>query len=199
MLLTLERDQELFHATTVKLLNELVPVEELRRRRDDPQGFGDDYWRRGAELGWTSLLVSEAHGGGSIGHDGLIDLAIVAYEFGRHAAPGPLVVVNVVAATLSEVGGPEHEGVIDAIVSGTSIATWCLNEPRPNERIGQRCLRHPRRGRRGSAQRRQAPGRVGRPGRPPAGHRSHRDRPHPGAGSRRYAWPVGQRPCTRST
>jgi alkylation response protein AidB-like acyl-CoA dehydrogenase len=137
MLLTLEGDQELFRATTVKLLNELVPVEELRRRRDDPQGFGDDYWRRGADLGWTSLLVSEAHGGGSIGGDGLTDLAIVAYEFGRHAAPGPLAVVNVVAGTLSEIGGPQHEGVIDAIVSGTSIATWCLNEPRPNERIDQ--------------------------------------------------------------
>ncbi len=135
MLLTLERDQELFQETTIKLLNELVPVQELRRLRDDPQGFSDDYWRRGAELGWTSLLVGEAHGGGSVGSDGLEDLAIVAYEFGRHAAPGPLAVVNVVAATLSEAGGTEHEAVIEAIVSGASIATWCLNEPRPNERI----------------------------------------------------------------
>jgi alkylation response protein AidB-like acyl-CoA dehydrogenase len=137
MLLALERDQELFQQTTAKLLTELVPVHELRRLRDDPQGFSDDYWRRGADLGWTSLLVGEAHGGGAIGHHGLVDLAIVAYEFGRHAAPGPLAVVNVVAATLSEAGGTEHEAVIDALLSGTSIATWCLNEPRPHERIDQ--------------------------------------------------------------
>ena len=90
MLLTLDGDQELFRDTTARLLSELVPVGELRRLRDDPVGFDDDYWRRGAELGWTSLLVSEDLGGGSIGGQGLVDLALVAYEFGRHAAPGPL-------------------------------------------------------------------------------------------------------------
>ena len=67
MLLTLDGDQELFRDTTAKLLNELVPVGELRRLRDDPVGFDEEYWRRGAELGWTSLLVSEDRGGGSIG------------------------------------------------------------------------------------------------------------------------------------
>ena len=35
-------------------------------RETDPVGFDPDYWRRGADLGWTSLLVQEAHGGGSI-------------------------------------------------------------------------------------------------------------------------------------
>ena len=102
MLLTPDSDQELFRETTAKLLNEHVPVGELRRLRDDPVGFDDGYWRRGADLGWTSLLVSEEHGGGSISGQGLVDLSLVAYEFGRHAAPGPLAVSNVVAATLSD-------------------------------------------------------------------------------------------------
>ena len=96
MLLALSSDQELFSETTAKLLDELVPVAELRRLREDPLGFDRDYWRRGVELGWTSLLVGEDHGGGSIGDQGLVDLALVAYEFGRHAAPGPLAVTNVV-------------------------------------------------------------------------------------------------------
>lgn len=132
MLLNLDRDQELFRETTAKLLEELVPVGELRRRRDDPDGFDDEYWRRGAELGWTSLLVGEEHGGGSIGGKGLVDLALVAYEFGRHAAPGPLVVTNVVAATLSEAGDGGHGSVISELLSGGSIATWCFGEPEPN-------------------------------------------------------------------
>ena len=51
MLLALSSDQELFSETTAKLLDELVPVGELRRLRDDPVGFDRDYWRRGAELG----------------------------------------------------------------------------------------------------------------------------------------------------
>jgi len=135
MLLTLSSDQELFSETTVKLLDELVPVSELRRLRDDPMGFDRDYWRRGAELGWTSLLVGEDRGGGSIGDHGLVDLALVAYEFGRHAAPGPLVVTNVVAATLSETG---HGGdqPIEGLLSGTEMATWCLGEAPPNDRFG---------------------------------------------------------------
>jgi alkylation response protein AidB-like acyl-CoA dehydrogenase len=135
MLLAMSADQDLFAETTAKLLDELVPVGELRRLRDDPVGFDRDYWRRGAELGWTSLLVSPADGGGSIGDHGLVDLALVAYEFGRHVAPGPLAVTNVVAATLSETGHGGDE-LIGGLLSGSSLATWCLGEPPPDDRLG---------------------------------------------------------------
>ena len=135
MLLALSPDQELFKQTTAKLLNELVPVAQLRRLREDPVGFGVEYWRGGAELGWTSLLVGEEHGGGSIGDSGLVDLSLVAYEFGRHAAPGPLAVANVVIATLSEIGY-EGDEVVDGLLAGTSIATWCYGEPVPGDRLG---------------------------------------------------------------
>ena len=135
MLLTPDSDQELFRETTAKLLNEHVPVGELRRLRDDPVGFDDEYWRRGADLGWTSLLVSDAHGGGSISGQGLVDLSLVAYEFGRHAAPGPLAVSNVVAATLSDHGDPKYEPVLHQLMSGESIATWCFGEPQPNDQL----------------------------------------------------------------
>ena len=83
MQLDLSSDQEFFRETTARFLEDLVPVATVRDLMDDPQGFADDYWRRGAELGWTSLLVDEAHGGGSISGDGLADLALIAYEFGR--------------------------------------------------------------------------------------------------------------------
>src|SRR5687768_339333 len=91
MLLELSSDQEFFQATTARFLDEHAEVAELRRLRDDASGFKRDYWRRGVELGWTSLLVSEHDGGVSISGRGLVDLTLVAYEFGRHAAPGPLV------------------------------------------------------------------------------------------------------------
>jgi alkylation response protein AidB-like acyl-CoA dehydrogenase len=134
MLLALGSDQELFSETTAKLLDEVVPVGEIRRLREDPVGFDREYWRRGVELGWTSLLVSEEHGGGSIGEHGLVDLSLVAYEFGRHAAPGPLCATNVVAATLSDTG--HDDGVLDGLLSGSAIATWCFGEPVPADRLG---------------------------------------------------------------
>ena len=101
MLLQLSQDQEFFRETTAKFLAELVPVGELRRLRDDPVGFDADYWRRGAELGWTSLLVAEDHGGGSISGEGVVDLSVIAHEIGRAAAPGPFVPTNVVAVAPS--------------------------------------------------------------------------------------------------
>ncbi len=123
MLLNLSEEQQFFRETTDRFLNEQVPPDALRQLRDDPVGFDAGYWRRGAELGWTSLLVSEEHGGGTISDSGLMDASLVAYEFGLHAAPGPLAVVNVVAATLSDHdAAPE---VLAGLLSGEVIATWC--------------------------------------------------------------------------
>jgi alkylation response protein AidB-like acyl-CoA dehydrogenase len=123
MLLNLSEDQQFFRETTDRFLTEQVPPDTLRGLRHDPAGYEPTYWRRGAELGWTSLLVSEEHGGGTISDSGLADAGLVAYEFGRHAAPGPLAVVNVVAAALSE-----HDAapdVLAGLLSGEAIATWC--------------------------------------------------------------------------
>jgi alkylation response protein AidB-like acyl-CoA dehydrogenase len=123
MLLNLSEDQQFFRETTDRFLTEQAPPDTLRELRQDPAGFDSPYWRLGAELGWTSLLVSEEYGGGSISDSGLMDASLIAYEFGRHAAPGPFGVVNVVAASLSDHDmAPE---VLAGLLSGQSIATWC--------------------------------------------------------------------------
>jgi alkylation response protein AidB-like acyl-CoA dehydrogenase len=131
----LDSEQEFFQETTARFLEDQVPVATLRALRSDPIGFEPDYWRRGAELGWTSLLVSEAHGGGSISGDGLVDLSVIAHEFGAHAAPGPLVTANVVADALTR-AGDAHATVLGDLVAGTVIASWCSAEPVPNDRLG---------------------------------------------------------------
>src|SRR5687768_11981795 len=123
MLLQLTVDQGFFRETTARFLDEQAPVGELRRLRDDPAGFEEKYWQQGADLGWTSLLVSEEHGGGTISGDGVVDLTLIAHEFGAHAAPGPLVPTNLVAAALSAAGS--HLDVLGELVAGTSIAAWC--------------------------------------------------------------------------
>jgi alkylation response protein AidB-like acyl-CoA dehydrogenase len=129
MLINPTEEQEFFRATTERFLVEHAPPDALRRLRDDDAGFDRDYWRRGAELGWTSLLVDEAHGGGSISGAGLVDLSLVAYEFGHHAAPGPLAATNVVASALSDHGAAGAQGeVLAGLLSGETIATWCAPE-----------------------------------------------------------------------
>ncbi|CUU56929.1 Acyl-CoA dehydrogenase [Parafrankia irregularis] len=137
----LSADQELLVSTTRKYLRASVPPEVLRELRDSPVGYEPDFWRTGAELGWTSLLVAEEHGGGSVSGAGLRDLALVAYEFGRHAAPGPLLTSNVVAAALSgalsAAGGEAGGDVLERICAGEAVAAWCFGEPVPHDGLGE--------------------------------------------------------------
>jgi alkylation response protein AidB-like acyl-CoA dehydrogenase len=141
MELELTADQEFFVETTRRFLDERVPTADLRAMRDDPVGFGDDYWKQGAELGWTSLLVSEADGGGTISGRAIPDLTLVAYEFGRHAAPGPLVPSNIVAAALSRWGSDEQKnGALAALLSGDAVGAWCHGAPTRPHRLGEVAL-----------------------------------------------------------
>src|SRR5262245_57394649 len=134
MELELTDDQEFFADTTAKFLDNEANPTVLRSLRHDPAGFAPDYWRQGAELGWTSLLVSEDDGGGSISGRGVADLALVAHQFGRFAAPGPLLATNVVAAALSRRGSPEQKAeLLPGLLSGESVATWCWSEPPPHD------------------------------------------------------------------
>lgn len=130
MQLQLSSDQELYRDTTARFLRQHAPVEAVRALRDDPVGFDPELWPRAAELGWTSLLVGEDHGGGSISGAGLVDLCLVAHEIGRHAAPGPLLGTNVVAGALSAAGA--HLDLLAGLLDGSAITAWCHAETGPS-------------------------------------------------------------------
>ena len=133
MLLGLTDDQEFFRETTARFLDEQATTDAIRAARNDPAGFDRAYWRRGAELGWTSLLVGEEHGGGTISGAGLSDVCLVAYEFGRHAAPGPLMTSNLVVSALSEVGASGVQAdVLSGVLAGETVASWCAPSVGPD-------------------------------------------------------------------
>lgn len=135
MLLQPSADQESLRETTARFLNDKATTDVIRRLRDDVQGFTDDYWRQGVQLGWTHLLVAERLGGGSASGDGLVDLTLLAHEFGVRAAPGPFVVNAVVAGALSDSGG--HDEVVTGLLDGGCVATWAyLDVPRRVELAG---------------------------------------------------------------
>jgi alkylation response protein AidB-like acyl-CoA dehydrogenase len=79
------------------------------------------------------LLVSEEDGGVSVSGRGLEDLSIVAYEFGRHAAPGPFVPTNVAALALSAVSG--HKDLVTGLLEGTAIVSWAFSEAAPQDEL----------------------------------------------------------------
>jgi alkylation response protein AidB-like acyl-CoA dehydrogenase len=121
-------EQILFASTTQSFLEKEASLSRLRELHAAGTSFEGDWWRRAAELGWTSLLVPEELGGGSVSGDGVADLALVAELAGRTVAPGPLHPVSTVLAGLVE--APEnHEETIESLVAGERVASWAVYEP----------------------------------------------------------------------
>jgi alkylation response protein AidB-like acyl-CoA dehydrogenase len=77
-----------------------------------------DYWRRGADLGWTALLADDAR------PSRYTDLALLAREFGRRVAAGPLGPVNLVVDALTRLAAPSSAEVLDRVVGGETVAAW---------------------------------------------------------------------------
>lgn len=123
-------DQLLYRDTTRDFLTKEAPLTKVRELSTTERGFDPAWWRRGAELGWTSMLVSAELGGETMSGNGLVDAAIIAEEMGRLASPGPLVPVNVVALALSHAStGAAHQEVVEALMAGEATASWAVFEP----------------------------------------------------------------------
>ncbi len=130
MNLALTDDQQFFQETTRKFLEQEAPITTVRVLADTADGFDREWWARGAELGWTSLLVPEADGGGSLSGAGLVDLVIVAEEMGRLVSPGPLAPTNIVADAIAAGGSPELRArVLPGIIAGEIVGAWCIAGP----------------------------------------------------------------------
>lgn len=118
----------LFASTTQSFLEKEAPLSRIREMHEAGTSFDPAWWRRAAELGWTSLLVPEELGGGNVSGDGVTDLALVAEIAGRTVAPGPLHPVSAVLVGLVEAPAG-HEDTIEALIAGELVASWAVYEP----------------------------------------------------------------------
>ncbi|MGF2943599.1 acyl-CoA dehydrogenase family protein [Mycobacterium sp.] len=120
----------LFTSTTQAFLHKEAPLSRVRELHAAGASFDASWWRRAAELGWTSLLVPEDLGGGSVSDSGLADLAVVAEQLGKTVAPGPLYPVSVVLAGLAGCAERHaHAATIGSLMSGELVASWAVAEP----------------------------------------------------------------------
>ena len=120
----------LFASTTQSFLQKEAPLRYVRDLHATGASFDPAWWRRAAELGWTSLLVPEALGGGSVSESGLADLAMIAEQLGKTVAPGPLYPVSVVLAGLVGCTDPQaHLDTVESLMSGETVASWAVCEP----------------------------------------------------------------------
>ncbi|RDI56078.1 acyl-CoA dehydrogenase family protein [Nocardia mexicana] len=121
-------DQRFFQATTRDFLAGTMPVATVRELGETGTGFDRRWWRRGAELGWTAMLVPESLGGGTVSGRPMTELALVAMELGRSCAPGPFVTTNAVLAGLAP-HAERFADIVTAVLSGERIAVWAVYEP----------------------------------------------------------------------
>jgi alkylation response protein AidB-like acyl-CoA dehydrogenase len=95
----------------------------VRRMLDDPAGVTDDMWAALVDLGWTSLLVPEAHGGAGLG---LLEVVVLAEETGRLPLPGPWL-SSAVLGTRTAVALGDDEA-LPGLAEGRRRATLALEE-----------------------------------------------------------------------
>jgi len=125
----LSDDQEFFRETARRFIETEIPVGKVREWHDHPDGCPQSWWQAAAELGWTSLMVPESLGGGSISGRPIVDLAIVADEMGRGVTPGPFMPTNAVADTLGRSGAPDQQALLEGVMTGEVVLGWAFCEP----------------------------------------------------------------------
>ncbi len=125
----LSEDQEFFRETARRFIEAEVPISVVREWHELPDGCPQSWWKAAAELGWTSLMVPESLGGGSISGRPIVDLTIVADEMGRGVVPGPFMPTNVVADTLGRSGTPDQQALLEGVMAGEVVLAWAFCEP----------------------------------------------------------------------
>ena len=129
MPLILTEEQTMLRDSARDFLAEQAPVSQLRALRDtaDASGFSRPLWARFAEMGFTGVLVPEAHGGLGLGH---VAAGVVMDRLGHQLCASPLLASGIVAATaLMQGGTPAQQAAwLPRIASGQAIATLAVDE-----------------------------------------------------------------------
>jgi alkylation response protein AidB-like acyl-CoA dehydrogenase len=125
MPLYLTEDQTMLRDTAKPFIADAAPVKHLRSLREDATGFSRDLWKQFAEMGFTGILVPEAHGGMGMGH---VEAGIVLEEIGRNLTPSPFLTTAVAAVEALKASGRLSEEWLPKIASGDAIVALAIDE-----------------------------------------------------------------------
>jgi len=134
MALVLNEEQVMLRDSARAFLSERAPVSHLREIRDsgNEDGFSRELWAEMVDMGWTAILVPEAHGGLGYGYTGM---GIVLEETGRTLTPSPLPGTAMVAVAALTLAGSDSQcsSVLPGIAAGEKILALACDEDARHE------------------------------------------------------------------
>jgi alkylation response protein AidB-like acyl-CoA dehydrogenase len=122
----LSEEQEMLRDMAREWAANESPIAAFRKLRDAGEPFDRAAWEAMAGMGWTGVVIPEAHGGSDFGW---LSMGLVVEELGKTLTACPLA-VSTVAASAIMLGGSEVQQArwLPRIASGETIATLAVDE-----------------------------------------------------------------------
>jgi alkylation response protein AidB-like acyl-CoA dehydrogenase len=106
-----------------RILDAEVTPERLKEIDSGGDRIDRTTWSALAGAGLAGIALPEDAGGGGYG---MLELAVVLEEVGRHVAPVPLLATAVAGRALARAG---RHGLLDGVTGGTTVTTFAVHEP----------------------------------------------------------------------
>ena len=110
-----------------RFMDENCTMDFVREMEKSDLGFSHEMWKQMAELGWFGIDLPETDGGLELG---VLDLAILMKELGRHICPSPMIPTVVLAGNAIARAGSEEqrEDLLPRIIDGELVIAVALQE-----------------------------------------------------------------------
>jgi len=129
MPLVLTEEQTMLKDAASDFLASRAPISHLRSLRDtgSEDGFSRELWSEMVEMGWSAVLVPEAHGGLGWGHTAL---GVLLEQCGRTLTPSPLLGTALTAVAALNRGGTPAQcaDLLPGIVAGDRLLALACDE-----------------------------------------------------------------------
>jgi len=126
--LLLTDDEKMLQESAEGFFTDKAPVSQIRALRDgrDATGFSKQLWAEMAEMGFTSVLVPEAHDGVDMG---FMAAGLLAEQMGRNLSASPFLSTSVLAATALKQAGAKHAAkLLPQIANGQTLIALAVDE-----------------------------------------------------------------------
>ncbi|RAK60542.1 acyl-CoA dehydrogenase [Phenylobacterium hankyongense] len=135
MRFALSEDQTLLQDSLRRALEQVAPLERVRRFADGAEATAPDVWAGLTELGLPGLLIDEAHGGLELG---LLEAALAAEALGAVVAPAPFLGTAVLAPLALKLAGSAGQQAkwLPKLAAGEATAGVAISEPIAGARDG---------------------------------------------------------------